>query len=69
MRGASLKAPQEHLGHTSIAMTQRYWHLSRDFQREQDNLLNGLCGESGKKLARNEVFEGKKEETGVNATA
>jgi integrase len=49
MRGASVKAVQEHLGHTSIAMTQRYSHLSRDFQREEVNRLNGLCGECGKK--------------------
>jgi len=55
MRGASMKAVQEHLGHTTIAMTQRYSHLSRDFQREQVNLLNGLCGENGKKLVRNEA--------------
>jgi integrase len=54
MRGASMKAVQEHLGHTTIAMTQRYSHLSRDFQREEVNRLNGLCGESGKKLVRNE---------------
>jgi integrase len=55
MRGASMKAVQEHLGHTTIAMTQRYSHLSRDFQREEVNRLNGLCGENGKKLVRNEA--------------
>jgi integrase len=44
MRGASMKAVQEHLGHTTIAMTQRYSHLSRDFQKEEVNRLNGLCG-------------------------
>ena len=49
MRGASMKAVQEHLGHTTIAMTQRYSHLSRDFQKEEVNRLNGLCGENGKK--------------------
>jgi len=49
MKGASLKAVQEHLGHSSIAMTERYSHLSENFQREQINLLNSLCGESGKK--------------------
>lgn len=69
MRGASLKAVQEHLGHTTIAMTQRYSHLSRDFQREEINRLNGLCGESGKKLVRNEVFLPKETHPEINATA
>ncbi len=68
MRGASLKAVQEHLGHTSIAMTQRYSHLSEEFQREQVNLLNGLCGENGKKLVRNEDFVTKNQETPTYAT-
>ncbi len=44
MRGASLKTVQEHLGHTSIAMTQRYSHLSKEFVREDIQRLNGLCG-------------------------
>jgi len=69
MRGASLKAAQQHLGHTSIAMTQRYSHLSQDFQKEQVNLLNGLCGKNGKKLVRNEVFERGRVEGEVNATS
>jgi integrase len=49
MRGASLKAVQEHLGHSSISMTQRYSHLSGGLQREQVTLVNGLCAEIGKK--------------------
>jgi integrase len=69
MRGASLKAVQEHLGHTSINMTQRYSHLSGDFQREQVNLLNGLCGENGKRLVRNEVLVRNEAEGTINATA
>jgi len=69
MRGASLKAVQEHLGHTSIAMTQRYSHLSGDFQREQVNLLNGLCGENGKKLVRSEDLPRKDQEVPAYATA
>jgi integrase len=69
MRGASLKAVQEHLGHTSIAMTQRYSHLSRDFQRDQVNLLNGLCGENGKKLVRNEDLVRNEGQPTINATA
>jgi len=69
MRGASLKTVQEHLGHTTIAMTQRYSHLSRDFQREEINRLNGLCGESGKKMDRNWGFEENMLNGGVNANA
>ena len=69
MRGASMKAVQEHLGHTTIAMTQRYSHLSRDFQREEVNRLDGLCGESGKKLVRNGKISEVKAEPNVNATA
>ncbi|MGA2463338.1 MAG: site-specific integrase [Thermodesulfobacteriota bacterium] len=69
MRGASMKAVQEHLGHTTIAMTQRYSHLSRDFQKEEVNRLNGLCGESGKKLVRNEDLVRNEAEGTINATA
>jgi len=69
MRGASMKAVQEHLGHTTIAMTQRYSHLSRDFQREQVNLLNGLCGENGKKLVRNEDLVRNEAQATIDATA
>jgi integrase len=69
MRGASLKAVQEHLGHTSIAMTQRYSHLSGDFQKEQVNLLNGVCGQGSKKIVRNEVLVRNEEELPTNATA
>jgi integrase len=69
MRGASMKAVQEHLGHTTIAMTQRYSHLSRDFQKEEVNRLNGLCGENGKKLVRNEDLVRNEVEGTINATA
>ena len=69
MRGASMKAVQEHLGHTTIAMTQRYSHLSRDFQKEEVNRLNGLCGENGKKLVRNEDVVKNETEGTINATA
>jgi integrase len=57
MRGASLKTVQEHLGHSTITMTQRYSHLSRDFQKEQIQLLNGLCLKNGKKIVRNDQIE------------
>ena len=55
MRGASMKAVQEHLNHSSPTMTNRYAHISEKFQKEQIELLNGLCGKpDGKNLVRNE---------------
>jgi len=65
MRGASLKTVQEHLGHTTITMTQRYSHLSKGFSKQEIQRLNGLCGtrvttenesqgESSKKLVRSD---------------
>jgi site-specific recombinase XerD len=41
MRGASLKAVQELLGHESIEMTLRYAHLTPDVKREAVQLLDG----------------------------
>ncbi len=65
-----MKAIQEHLGHTSIAMTERYSHLSQDFQKEQVNLLNGLCGEGNcQKISQNLSEVGVEGETTVNATS
>jgi site-specific recombinase XerD len=40
MRGASLKAVQELLGHESIEMTLRYAHLTPDVKREAVQLLD-----------------------------
>jgi integrase len=57
MRGASPKAVQKHLNHSSLAMTERYAHLSPDFQRSEVERLNGLCDEGiqgSKKLVRSE---------------
>lgn len=42
MRGASLKAVQELLGHASLAMTMRYAHLSHEHLKDSVNLLNNL---------------------------
>jgi hypothetical protein len=59
MRGASLKTVPEHLGHTSMAMTQKYSHLSKEFVREDIQRLNGLCGTVAKmeKESQGEVSE------------
>jgi integrase len=48
MRGGSLKAIQELLGHASLAMTMRYAHLSQEHLRNSVNLLNNLP--SGKEM-------------------
>jgi site-specific recombinase XerD len=48
MRGASLKAVQEFLGHASLAMTMRYAHLSHEHLKDSVNLLNDMP--SGKKM-------------------
>jgi len=43
MRGASLKAVQELLGHSSIQMTMRYAHLAPEVVHETVRLLDGLA--------------------------
>lgn len=42
MRGGSLKALQEILGHTTMTMTMKYAHLAQEHKKEAINLLNGL---------------------------
>jgi len=44
MRGASLRAVQELLGHSDLKITMRYAHLSQEHLRDSVNLLNGLTG-------------------------
>jgi integrase len=42
MRGVSLKAVQELLGHATMEMTMRYAHLSPDVKRDAVRLLDEL---------------------------
>lgn len=42
MRGGSLKVLQKILGHKNIQMTMRYAHLSKEFAREEIQIMNGL---------------------------
>jgi len=48
VKGASLKAVQELLGHSSLTMTMRYAHLSQEHLRDSVNLLNDMP--SGKEM-------------------
>ncbi len=69
MRGASTNFVQSHLNHANPSMTAKYTHMSEVFQREQINLLNGICGEDGKKLVRNDQVREIEGQPGVIATA
>ena len=61
MGGASMKAIQKHLRHTSLAMTERYAHLSPDFLRSEGKRLSGVFvreeEEVSKKLVRNALLD------------
>jgi integrase len=57
-QGASLPAIQRHLGHTEIAMTERYLHLNLKQQKEEIEKLDGVFVLNpqlfyGEKLVRN----------------
>lgn len=51
MRGASLKAVQELLGHADLKMTMRYAHLSQGHLKDSVNLLNDMP--NGKEMVNN----------------
>jgi integrase len=44
MRGAAPQAVQNHAGHSSMKMTERYSHFSPAYERDSIQFLNGLCG-------------------------
>ena len=51
MRGVTLKAVQELLGHATIDMTMRYAHLSPDVKRDAVHLLDLVQAPAGKSPA------------------
>jgi site-specific recombinase XerD len=52
MRGASLKAVQELLGHSSIQMTMRYAHLAPEVVNETVCLLDAPATAPGQRMGR-----------------
>jgi integrase len=63
-RGADSMMVKNYVNHSSIQMTERYAHLSEEYQRNTAKLLDGLYdvqGFTGKKMGRNE------EETNASA--
>lgn len=48
MRGGTLKALKEILGHADIKMTMRYAHLSKEFTKEEIQIMNGLTSKNKK---------------------
>lgn len=59
MRGASIKAVQELLGHADIQMTMRYAHLSKGHLKEAVAMLNSLP--TGKETVNFPIGAGKVE--------
>jgi integrase len=45
MRGVHIRAPQQLLGHKTLAMTQRYSHLAPEQLQNAVKLLDGVIGE------------------------
>ena len=59
MRSHNMKVVQEHLGHSSLAMTERYAHLADEYLRSEVEKLDGLftVGQSGKILVRRDEID------------
>jgi len=55
MRGGSIKNLQQILGHKQIAMTMRYAHLSKEFARQEIEIMNGLTNKSDKQGSQQDV--------------
>jgi len=55
MRSGSLKALKEILGHEDIKMTMRYAHLSKEFAKEEIQLINGLTSSRKSVEGKNSV--------------
>ncbi len=55
MRGGSIKGLQQILGHADIKMTMRYSHLSKEFQKDEIKILEGLTGQAGKQNAQKKI--------------
>ena len=53
MRGGSLKGLKEVLGHKDIKMTMRYAHLSKEFAKEEIQILNGLTTSINSDMSQN----------------
>ncbi len=53
MRGGTMRAVQELLGHSTILMTMRYAHLGPEVARETVRLLDGIGQSLGRANAKN----------------
>ena len=51
MRGGSIKGLQQILGHADIKMTMRYSHLSKEFQKDEIKILEGLTKQNSSQAA------------------
>ena len=57
MRGGSIKGLQKILGYKDIHMTMRYSHLSKEYAREEIQIMNGLTGTWNKNVTQNEKWQ------------